>query len=239
MTRVKTLVAVGAAIILSGPTGAFAQGGDELTPFVTIYGGAQPMRRTITAVDRFELFEEQATITSIQRIRNGAVIKGAAGYPILGNLAVGGGLSYFGRSGTAVLQAELPDPAFYDRYTTVQLDADQLKHTELGINISLFYRAPVSPKFDLLVSGGPSFIRVQQEIATVTLSSGTNVAVTKALETGTAFGVNGGVDGIYKFTPSVGLGIFVHYVGGKLDLPSAPGLNVGGPQAGLVVRFSL
>ena len=237
MTRATTLVAMGAAIILGGPASALAQNTDEMTAFVSIYAGAQPMRRSITATDSFPLYDETATVTSTQRIRNSALFKGAFGYPVASNLAVGGGLSYSGRPGTATIEAQLPDPIFYDRVRTVPFDANDLKHTELGINVSLFYRKALTPKFDLVFSGGPSFIRVEQEIALVNVPTGaTAPAVTKRLENGNAFGVNAGVDGIYDVSQSLGVGVFVHYMGGKLDLPSVAGMTVGGPQAGVVLR---
>jgi len=72
----------------------------------------------------------------------------------------------------------------------------------------------------------------------VTVPSRTqNINIATGSEEGTAKGVNVGVDGTYLFTPRVGAGIFLRYAGGSVDLPSAPGLKVGGFQAGIGARI--
>ncbi len=239
MRRATTLLAVGAALILAGATDAAAQTSGELLPFAAVYAGAQPQRRTITSTETFPLYDETATVTSSQRIRNGGLFKVAVGFPISGRFGVGGGVSYFGRPGTAIVAASLPSPIFTDTFTTVNLDADDLKHTELGINFNVLYQLPVSEKLSLTLSAGPSLIRVQQDIANVDVSAAGALSVTPDAQSGNAIGANGGVDVIYQLRPAFGLGIFVHYMGGKVDLPSAEGMSVGGAQAGVVVRFGL
>ena len=235
MTRATTLLAIGVASLLMAPTSASAQA-TEFNEFVAIYGGAQPQRRTITAVDSFDLFEEVATVTSTQRIRNGGVFKAAVGVPVTDRIGIGGGISFFGRPGTAVIQARIPDPSFFDRPTTVELDSDDLRHREIGLNFSVLYHQPLTPRFDLTFSGGPSLIRVLQDIATVSVSNAGALSVAKQEESGNAFGVNAGVDAVYSLRPALGLGLFVHYLGGQIDLPSAENLTVGGAQVGAVLR---
>ena len=132
-----------------------------------------------------------------------------------------------------------PEAGPFDRPTAYAFEADDLKHTELGIHFNVTYQMPVSPKLALTFLVGPSLIAVKQDIATVAVNNAGQLTVSSDEESGNAIGVNGGVDVVYAFRPTVGIGLFVHYAGGKLDLPSATGMTVGGPQAGVVLRVGL
>lgn len=227
------------SLIVMAATGtAHAQPSERATRFFTIYGGAQPQRHDLVAEQTFPLFDETATVTSNQRIRNGGVFKAAVGFPVRGRLGVGGGVSVFGRPGTASVQALLPSPSFFGRMTRQDFTASDLKHREVGVHASLLYQMPITREVGLTFSIGPSLVRVKQDLATVSVSSAGQASVIKSAESGNAFCVNGGLDAVYRVTPALGLGLFVHYVGGKVDLPSASGLSVGGVQGGLAFRVN-
>jgi len=73
---------------------------------------------------------------------------------------------------------------------------------------------------------------------TVSIPAGTqNVNPTIQTQSGTATGVNVGVDLTYMFVKQVGAGAFMRYVSGSVDLDSAPNLKVGGFQIGLGGRL--
>jgi hypothetical protein len=82
---------------------------------------------------------------------------------------------------------------------------------------------------------------VGQEVASsVTVAAGTqNVTPVVTKEKKTAASALIGVDGTYMVTENFGAGVFMRYVGGKVDLPSVADLKVGGFQigAGGRVRF--
>jgi hypothetical protein len=46
----------------------------------------------------------------------------------------------------------------------------------------------------------------------------------------------GGLDVNYLFTPRLGTGVFVRYLGAQVDLPAASDLKVGGFQGGVGLR---
>lgn len=217
---------------------AHAQSADMATRFVAIYGGAQPQRHDLSAEQSFPLFDETATVTSLQRIRNGGLFKVAVGIPIEGRLGFGVAFSVFGRPGTASLQARIPDIVFFDRPKTHNFEAGDLTHRELGFHGSLLYEMAVTPKIGMTFSIGPSLIRVRQDIASVSVVPSTGQpSVSTVEESGNAFGGNAGVDVLYQLRPPFALGLFLHYAGGKVDLASAPDVIVGGVQAGLVFRM--
>jgi hypothetical protein len=206
--------------------------------FINVDVGAQPQRQTITASSSFPLYDEVATVTDVQRIRNGAVFDVSGGKRIGRNLAVGAGYSQFGRAGTGTVSASIPSPRFFDRPLVVSRDADNLTHTERTIHGRITYFMPVSDPFDISVSGGPSYIHVAQGLATgVTVAPGSqSVTLGNETQSGNAFGVNGGIDANYMLQPRVGIGLFVRYTYGKLDLPDVKDFKVGGLQAGLGLR---
>src|SRR4029079_5179479 len=114
------------------------------TGFFNADFGAQPQRQTITAHSSFPLYDEVATVTDVQRIRNGSVFDVSGGIRMGRNLAVGAGFSQFGRAGTAAVTASIPHPAFFDRPLVVARDASNLTHTERTIHGRITYFMPMS-----------------------------------------------------------------------------------------------
>jgi len=235
----KVLCTVGLAWVVVGmcarQTAAQPATGIEATAFVNIGIGIQPHTRTVTATDSFPLFDETATITSVQEIRNGALFEVGGGYHVSPRFAVGAGFSTFGRAGTGTITASIPDPIFFDRPAIDAANVSDLEHKERSLHLQAIYVAPVSPKVHVAVSAGPSFIFVSQDFGTATVGS-QGFAPTHKTETGTAFGFNVGAQITYLFRPQYGLGFFVGYDGGSLDLPSSAGMHVGGFRTGLAFQ---
>jgi hypothetical protein len=236
----KTLfVVIVLAVWGAGARQARAQGHELLNAgFVNVDAGAEPQRRTITASSSFSLYDETATVTAIQRIRNGVVFDVSGGMRIRRNLAVGAGFSQFGRAGTGAVTTSIPHPGFFDRPLVVSTDASDLAHTERTIHGRVTWFMPISDTLDISVSGGPSFIHVVQGLATsITVLPGTqSVTVVKETHSGNAIGVNGGIDANYMVRSRLGIGLFVRYTAGTLNLPTAPDFKVGGIQTGLGLR---
>jgi hypothetical protein len=219
------------------PARAQGQTYPQQAAFINVSVGAQPQRRTLNATDSFSLYDETATTTSVQRIRNGALIDVSAGYRVMRHLAIAAGFSSFGRPGTAILTASVPDPVFYGRPKTIAADAADLKHTERAVHLQAMWFMPVTRRIDVAFSGGPSFIRVNQQVATAHVASGTqNVTPATIARAGTARGFNAGFQGNYLFRSQYAVGLFVGYAGGTIDLHGAENLKVGGLRTGLAVQ---
>jgi hypothetical protein len=232
--KTTCVLAVCAAMLAATP--AQAQGGGDRA-FLNVGVGAQPQRRSVTASETFPLYDETATVAAVQHIANGALIEIGGGMRMARGLAVGAAFSMFGRPGGGTLTASVPDPVFYSRPTTVAADASDLQHKERSIHVQAIWLVPVSPRFDISLSAGPSFIRVSQELATASVASGTpSATVTRAIESGTAVGVNAAFQGNVMFAPRYGVGIFFGYAGGSLDLPDAKGFRVGGLRTGVALQ---
>jgi hypothetical protein len=217
-----------------------ARAQDEIVPtgFLNVDAGAQPQRQTITATNSFPLYDETATVTVSQRIRNGAVFDVSGGVRIAHNLAAGVGFSQFGRAGTGFVSASIPSPRFFDQPLIVTRDAENLDHTERTIHGRLTWFVPVTDSIDVSVSAGPSYIHVVQGLATgVTVAPGTqSISLGNETQSGNAFGANAGADANVMLMPNFGLGLWVRYTYGKIDLPDVKGFKLGGVQGGLGFR---
>lgn len=239
MTRATTILALTAVCAAAGAGTAAAQtGGANSVGYLTLNIGAQPQRRTIAASSTFRIYDETATVEASQRIRNGAMFDVGVGMYFTEHLAAGLAYTMFGRPGTGVVTASIPNPSVFNQARRQEKDADDLKHKEQWLHLRLSYVTPVSDSMEVAVSVGPSFVRLQQGVATtVTVPANSqDFTVDKAEEEEQTFGLNAGVDANYLVTTNVGVGIFVHYLYGKLDLPSAPGFTVGGVQGGVGLR---
>lgn len=227
-------------LLLGGAAQIGAQGQPPVERgFINVNVGAQPQRRDIHTSHSFPLYDEVATVTSTQPIKNGVIVDASGGYRLGPRLAVGVGFSSFETSSASRVTAAIPDLFFVDRPKTVVTEASNLDHTERGVHLQLLWFLPVTDRIDVALSAGPSFIWVTQDLtANVSVPAGTQaVSLTQTTESGTAIGANVGFDGSYMFTPRYGTGVFIRYAGGSVDLPTVSDLKVGGFRTGFGFRI--
>ena len=221
--------------------GAAEVGAQQPSPasagFINVSVGAQPQRRTIQTSESFPLYDEIATVTSNQPIKNGVIFDVSGGYRVWGRVALGVGLSSFRSRGDAGVIASIPDPGVFDRPRIVGNNTSGLDRSELGVHLQAVWLTPVTDKVDFSFSAGPSFIRLTQQVATASVQARTqNIDVTQKSESETALGINVGFDVSYMFRPQFGAGVFLRYAGGSVDLPEVSNVKVGGLQGGLGIR---
>jgi outer membrane protein with beta-barrel domain len=227
------VLAVCAAIVAATPAPARAQSGERA--FLNFGVGAQPERHSVTASTSFPVYDETATVSAEQHISNGPLFEIGGGARVTRSLAFGAAFSTFGRPGGGTLTASVPDPIFYNRPTSVSRDASDLEHKERSIHVQAMYFVPVNSKFDISLSAGPSFIHVSQELVTANVDTG-SVTAARVTESGNAVGFNAGGQLNYLFTSRYGVGLFVGYAGGSVDLPHATDFKVGGFRTGLALQ---
>lgn len=240
MTKATFVCGVVAICVVAGARGAHAQEDVVTAGFVAVNFGAQSTQHVLATSQTPTIYDEAATVTSSQPIHNGPILEIGAGYRVLRNVTMGARFSAFGfgRTSTSTVVASIPDPVAYGRPKTVTQATPDLTHSEQGIHVQATWFKAVSPKLDVSASGGPSFIRVRQQLtATVTVPTGTQtIAPTKETQSGTALGFNVGFDAAFMVNPRYGVGLFVRYAEATLDLPAVSGLKVGGLQSGLGFR---
>jgi len=177
-----------------------------------------------------------ATTTTIP---SGGLFDLSAGYKVTPSIGVAIGFSTFSVTGATAGAASVPSPIFFNRPAAVTIPENPADRKDRSVYLLLVGFVPVTDKVDVALSIGPSFTRVQQSLITsVSIPAGTqNVNPTIQTQSGTAKGVNVGVDLTYMFVKQVGAGAFMRYNGGSVDLDSAPGLKAGGFQIGIGGRL--
>ena len=216
--------------------GGFQTGSEDLVDSVTdvLYG------------------EEYTTDTTYMIDRSGGLFRANMGLLLWRNFGFAVGFTRSTSSGTADVTAAVPNPLFFDRPREIATSVSAAGHRENMLHFQGVLALVLSDRVEVTLFGGPSRVSLDQAIvnrAVIDLNAEVSpfsdiefadVVVTEARETGLAFNV--GVDLSYMWTPSFGLGGFVQYTGGSVDMPLAGGLTpvtVGGLQVGGGFRIRL
>jgi len=243
MTKTMNNMALIAGLLLTGASAVHAQ---TLTPrpetgaYLTVAAGGQPQKRSFGSSGTFTSFGETGRFELNQNVGAGFLFDIGGGYMFMKHL--GAGVSFWNvRASSAVSgAASIPDPVFFGRFTTVTPNPEnELHETTLGVNLSVVYTMQIAEKFDLAVSLGPTLIRSKLEVGTlqVTPNSTTVTLSTQSESKTTAKAGHLDVDVTYRANEIYGIGLFVRYAGGEVDLPSLPKAKVGGLQLGGIVRY--
>jgi hypothetical protein len=243
MKNTTRLLALVAGVLLAAGSTADAQTAPPPPDvFVNVNVGFQAHSHVFTSTDSFTVYDETATVASTQSVSNGLLFDVSGAYRVLGSLAVGLGVSTFSDSADASMTAVVPDPLVFNSSRTVTAIAEDLARRETLINLQAVIFLPV-PDFmpvdtRIALVLGPTIMNVRQELVrSAVVPAGTQDAV-PAVETQSKSGIgfNGGFDLTYPINPQYGIGAFLRYAGGKIDLDSVTDLKVGGFQAGFGLR---
>jgi hypothetical protein len=242
MIKTTTIIAMIGALTLGGASQARAQAGQtpSESPWIaSISLGGQVQSRTLTTNNTINVFGEDGAVAANQVIGKGMVFDAAASYRLGRKLAVAIGVSTFSGKGDAAAIASIPDRLRFGAFTNVPLTATGLKQSDIAYNFQAVWPITLSNRIDLAVFGGPSIIRVKQDIASVSVNTTTGVASTTSETQSKTTGKAGsaGVDVRYKLTSRFAAGVLLRYLGGEVDLPAAPKMKVGGVQVAGGVRF--
>jgi len=232
------------SMLLLGFTLAFgsragAQGMSEGKIFINVNGGAQTESRSVDNSFSIPIYGQTATVATTTTIPSGGLFDLSVGYKVMPSIGVALGFSTFSGTGAAAGAASVPSPIFFNRPASVTIPESPADRKDRSVYVLLVGFVPVTDKVDVALSIGPSFTRVQQALITsVSIPAGTqNVNPTMQTQSGTAKGINVGVDLTYMFIKQVGAGAFMRYNGGSVDLESAPDLKAGGFQVGVGGRL--
>jgi hypothetical protein len=231
--KTTSIMVLTAGVALACASGAAAQTvAPKAYADVNIAGQTQSV--TFVTSSTFSLYGETGRASSSQTVGKGLMFDGGAGYFVRKDFAVGVMVSMFTRSPEGAVSIATPDPIAFNSFTVLTA-SPKLKQTELATHIKLAYLLRVNGAMDVVISAGPSFVRLTKEIASGNLVNGApQIAV--ATQTANAVGAHGGLDVNYLFTPRLGAGLFVRYLRAQVDLPAASGVKVGGFQGGLGLR---
>jgi len=223
-----------------GPASAQSQ---EPTFFLNAAIGAQSHTHSFGTTGSTSVYGESATFASAQGVSGGLLFDVGAAYLVLPMVAIGGSFSTVSDIERATLTASVPHPIFFDQPATVSGEQGNLRHRETGIHIQAKVIIPTGAWLPtgswLALVVGPSFFNLTQDlISGISIPAGTQTVVpVVSEESGSGVGMNGGIEGRFPVAPRVGIGGFLRYAGGNVDLGSLTDAKVGGFQAGVGVSL--
>ena len=220
--------------------------------FVNINFGMQIRSSSLaTATETFTVYDEQGKLTSAQEIDSQSpFLDFGGGFRLFGNFGLGVAYSRLSTEGSAVVTATVPSPLVYDQPRTANSTATGLKHVEQGYHFQAVWMLPVTDKFDVVFSGGPTLFQLEQGVVTNPQISevgppysAVNLTTSTSTLSDSQIGFNVGADLTYRFANNVGVGAMARYSAATIGLIPKEGasldVKVGGFQlgAGLRLRF--
>jgi hypothetical protein len=218
------------------------------TGYVDVNLGLQATSTAFDITTRPLTFVEPATVQTTYSVKGAREFEVGGGVRVLYNLAVGGSFSKFEKGGNVTVDAQVPHPFFFDRARKVSGTADNLSRLEKGFHGKVVFIAPVGAGWEVLLSGGPSFFQVEQDLVedikikeTYPYDTATFDTAVAKRHTSSGLGFNVGADVTRLLTPHMGVGAAVVISRATLhfDTFSDPtrDFDVGGTRVGGGLRF--
>ena len=258
MRRAGVFVTLAAAALLfSSAPPAAAQPRERV--HVSINGAAQLTRHPFSDRFTFNVNREEGSTDTRYPVEGGPAFD--AGFAVRLWRGLGGGVSVtsFMRDVDAQISARLPHPFFFNRHRELEGTA-RASRSERAIHMQALYRLPLTRALTLTLSGGPSFVRVEQDVvapgADPALVAGLRYDETFPYDTvsfrsaniqqvnGSASGFHAGADVAWMFNRHVGVGGVVRYTAVSVDLDLPPNgsrrksVDAGGALAGGGLRLA-
>jgi len=252
MNRFVTVVLLAAGVFVGSTGQALAQGATWADRgYINIGWGIESGSSTMTDSRTGAIYDESATITASSRVTSGSVLDVALGLRVWHNLTVGAGYHQEQNDTDGKLTGSIPSPIFFNRPRTLDQTVPGLNRKEAATHLMIGWVVPIGAKFDVMVSGGPSFYRLTQDVVSdvVPVENSNNFSTVAAHETITErgkseTGFNAGVDATYiawqNDSVRIGVGGFVRFTQAdfNVDMLSSPQpTKAGGIQFGLGARL--
>lgn len=226
-------------------TTAQAQGTPESRVAASIIGGYRLTAPTFSQSVTFEQYSEPGTLTTTYTQERRPIIEFGATVRVWRNIGVGVSGSHSEDSGTAQVHALVPHPFVFNQPREVNGPAD-VTSIESVVHVQVAYWTQLTPRLDLIVSGGPSFFRVEQDFVndvayteTAPYDTATFQSATVERQQQSVTGGNIGGEVGWRLARHLGLEGAVRYSHAHADFPgtSATPVPVGGFHLGGGVRF--
>jgi len=238
-----------AAIVLIGLAGASAPARAQTAwtdhGFVNVSGFFQPSSSFSNTVQPID-FAEPSVVDTTYKTGSIPGFEAEGGARIWRNLAVGVGVSWFSKEATGTVSAQVPHPFFFNKPRTVSGDAASLTHDETAVHLEALWMVPLTSRWQLALSGGPSWFSVNQDVVsdvaitqTYPYDTATFASATTVHRSASKAGFNAGADVTFLLRPHVGLGFGVMFSHASVRLDDTLTVDAGGAHVGggLRVRF--
>jgi len=210
-------------------------------------GGIQPTVNSFDDVFERELYLETERVTVGYPVTSGALIAASGGARVWKRLAVGAGVTRYNRRGSATVTARLPHPFFDNQFRTIE-GTTATTRRETGAHVFIGWMMPLGDRLRLIVTAGPSMLRVGQTLVTdvqfaevFPYDTAEFTAATTTDATRSATGFNAGADMFWMFSRRIGAGGLVQVTRAPARLNAGSGRTVsvdaGGAQASVGIRI--
>ena len=217
--------------------------------WVTVSGGLQNAAAGGFS-DSFTLqqYTETGQVAVHAPVKNGGLFAGSFGVRVWQRLGVGFMVTRSTSTGTATIDASIPHP-LYDNQPRSISGSSPTHHNETGAHVQLAMLLPLSPRIRVILSGGPSMLKVEQTVVSnvqysqsYPYDTASFTSATASLANDTVIGFNVGGDVAWMFSKSLGAGMMAQYAGGTAKLNAGGGRTVsvkaGGACVGAGIRAS-
>ena len=247
----RTLVGTLVVLLLTQGLGLAqetAQTGPGDRFLVGIHGISQQATATAAATLGFAVYEEDGTSQLSQQYGRVAGFWIESGCRFWRNAYAGVAYSRSTGTGRASVSMSVPHPLISNEPRSATRSIDGAKQSVEGIHLWAAWRLPLKGSFDVLLSAGPSFVKLRRDTATgATFEEGpepfTTISVGNVTMERRSKSVVGGQVGAaltFRITRSLGATGCVRYVHAKPALDGAAGASktsVGGLTAGGGLRL--
>jgi hypothetical protein len=229
---------------------ASAQSQAQDRGYINIGWGVESGSSAMTDTRTSSRYDEAETITTSAEFTSGSLFDVGIGLRVYRNLTVGVAYHQEQNDTQAEITGSIPSPVFFNRPRPLSV-TEPLNRKEAATHLVFGWWVPLGDKFDVMVSGGPSFFRLTQDTVsevTPTEQGGNFTTVTASVETTerskSVTGFNVGADATYivwsNDSVRIGAGGFVRFTQASTEiemLSSAQPTDVGGVQFGFGARL--
>ena len=208
--------------------------------YVSVNVGFQAGSHNLNTSSTFRIYEEDATVTSTQKVKGGALFDIGGAYRVWGhNLLAGVFYSRTSSKADLNVKGSIPDPIITDSPRTAQTTVAGAKHVENAIHLNAIWMMPDAEKIDVGVFAGPTIFNINQDTAgaPAVTEPGPTIATPLVKVSKTTVGINLGVDAQYMVAKKIAVGGLARYAWGSVGLGSGSKLTVGGFQLGVGARY--
>lgn len=238
-------IATLAFVVASANRPALAQSTPTERVAVTVDIGAELGSKGFSQTVTFEAFSEDGSLTTQYSIPAGPQTEGNFVVRLWRGLGVGVAGSFVSGSPAAQITGSIPHPLLANQPREISGSKAAL-HSETAVHLQAVYWMRPSDQVDVMVSAGPSIMRIQQDFVTdVTYTQSfpydtatyQDATLTRARET--AFGANVGAELDWRVLRHVGVAAVGRYSRAKATFADTgvPGITVGGFHLGGGIRL--
>lgn len=237
--------------LVGGAREAAAQGAPQDRVYLNIGFGVESGSTDANDSKQYTLYDEVATTSTTTKWTSGSFFGGGLDLRVFKGLTVGASYHQETNTSDTAITGTVPHPIFFNRSRVLNSSATGLYRRENATHFSIGWVVPIGTKLDVLVSGGPSMFRLEQDVVSDVKIAERGGAFTeivvepiKVTQKRSANGYNVAADVTYILWQNdnirLGGGGFVRYTSATTDvrlLVSDFDTTIGGVQFGFGARI--